>query len=192
MDLNFRFNKSNKYSSGRFVIDGLQVTGSSDGGTIDYNDIKLYVDGEPYSDNFERWSGSKASVYEVFDTVVSAYILNSNDFSFDSEWSVFSPITDSIEYSGDLIIKLPVVKYGDVYMYDLQLATDEFRYYAYEDMFMMLRKDGELVTDMENFYTQSLEADLNDILDGKMEAVYIDPYIQEAIDSGEIDEWLDR
>ena len=93
----------------------------------------------------------------------------------------FSEITDLEEWDGDLLIKLPVYDLG-VKVYELDLATPELRYYSYDDEFLLLDTAGRVVTDMEEFYAESMEEDLYNILKGTTACLYMGYNPQAMID----------
>ena len=186
MELTFEFADNAKWKTGKFVFDDIQVIGEGDDVNIQYDNIELYLDGNLYKGDISTFHSNSMSTDELFESVLNSYLCNNTGEykSFGSEWSVFSKIMDKTEEDENgLPIKLPVYDGFDIVMYELQLATPECRYYVYDDDYMVLDNNGEVVTDYEFFYTQAFEADLYECLKGNTECLYrgydVDAVIEE-------------
>lgn len=173
-ELTFTFNEF-KYKEGMFKVDNLTVIDTLDNYNVDYDNIELYLDGKPYAGDINTWSTNGVTVDYIFDEVVSAYLRNDTyDYSnFGSEWEAFDLLKNMGKVEDGIVTVLPVYSCGEVELYDLDLATPELRYYCGNDSYLLLRDNGEVVTDMEHFYTEGMIEDLCDILKGDVECVYM-------------------
>lgn len=195
LDLSFTFKDGMRWAEGRFEIDDLMITDTGDNYEVSYDGITLYVDGKPYNGTAESWSGHKFAAEEIFDQVLSDYLTNNQGVytSFGDGWSAFLELNSLKEYEGDLLIKLPRFEYGEICIYDLDLATPKFKYYTYDDECLMLDNDNALVTDMENFYTEAITEDITDILQGNLECLYMGYNVKEMIkEMGGEEAWLEE
>lgn len=186
MELTFEFADNAKWKTGEFVFDDIQVIGEGDDVNIQYDNIELYLDGNLYDGGISTFHSNSLSTDELFESVLNSYLCNNTGEykSFGSGWSVFSKIMDKTEEGENgLPIKIPVYDGFDIVMYELQLATPERRYYVYDDDYMVLDNNGEVVTDYEFFYTQAFEADLYECLKSNTECLYrgydVDAVIEE-------------
>ena len=57
---------------------------------------------------------------------------------------------------------------GHLRIYELDLATPKNKYYYCDDHFLMLDSNGGIVTDMENYYAESMYDDICDIIEGNL------------------------
>ena len=197
LELSFTINQEGKrkrWQEGRFEINGLTVVDTGDNYEIDYEDLELFVDGEPYDGSASNWAGQKYTAEQIFDQVLSGYLMNEGIYSsFSDDWSVFSDLNNLKEYEGDLLIKLPIFKYDEICVYELDLATPDNRYYSYIDEVMMLDNNNEVVTDVEEFYMEALEEDVTNILQGDLECLYMGYNVKEMIkEMGGEDAWLEE
>lgn len=175
MELTFEFADNAKWKTGEFVFDDIQVVGEGDDVNVQYDNIKLYLDGKLYKGGIKTFHSNSVSADELFESVLNSYLRNNTGEykSFGNEWSIFSKIMKKTKANkSGLITKLPVYDGFDVVVYELQLATPDHRYYAHDDEFMMLDNSGEIITDYEFFYIQAFEADLYECLKGDTECLY--------------------
>jgi hypothetical protein len=174
MELTFEFADKAKWKTGKFVFDDLQIVGADDDVEVEYNDIQLYLDDKLYEGGINTWSTDNLSADALFEDVLNSYLRNNTgEFkSFGPEWSVFSEILDMTEKDGDLVMKLPVYNMG-FHLYELDLATPDTRYYSYDDNFIVLDNNGEIITDYEEFYSEAMIQDLRDIITGKTKCLYM-------------------
>lgn len=183
MELTFEFTDGMKFKTGKFVLDNPEIMGTGTDMEVEYDDIELYLDGDLYTGGINTWRENNLSADALFENVLSSYLRhNTSEYkNFGEGWSIFSEITDLEEWDGDLLIKLPVYDLG-VKVYELDLATPELRYYSYDDEFLLLDTAGRVVTDMEEFYAESMEEDLYNILKGTTACLYMGYNPQAMID----------
>lgn len=193
LELSFTIQDGKKFKRGVFLIDGLTILDTDGNYEVNYDDIDLELDGEPYDGSLEAWRG-KLSVENLFDQVLSGYFMGSDVYeSFSDDWSVFSELNDLKEYKDGLLMKLPIYQYGDIYIYELDLATPDNRYYSCDDMVLMLDNDNEVVTDQEFFFMQGIDEDITAILKGELECLYMGYNVKEMInEAGGEAAWLEN
>ena len=184
-----------KFKSGKFLIDGLSILDTGDNYEVTYDDIELYVDGKPYDNSFTNWSGYTADAETLFDQVLSAYFRRDGDYSsFSPDWEIFNELDSLKEYDGDLLISFPKYSYGEIRIYNLDLATPTNRYYQDDagDV-LMLDNDNSVVTDMEHWYEIGLCEDITAIIKGEVECLYMGYNTQEWIkECGGEEGWLEE
>ena len=170
-----------------FDVDDLNMTSED----ITYDDINLYIDGSLYDGESTTWSGRRLKPSDFFNQVINAYLRNdSESYSFDSDWSIFDSMLQDSDYVGNIPIELPQLFLDSVDMYTLDLATTDFRFYLTESGdFLALNKNGGLVTDYENFYLPALYEEIEEILNGTTECLYMSEELKEYIDQNP-DEFL--
>ena len=193
LELSFTLKDGKRWKEGRFEINGLNIIDTDGNYEVTYDDLELFVDGEPYDGSAEAWSGHRYSAEEIFDFALSSYLMNDGTYtSFSDSWSVFVDLENLKEYQGDLLIKLPVYRIDEVVIYDLDLATPNNTYYTSDDEVMMLNADNEIVTDMEEFYMEAIEEDITKILKGELECLYMGYNVKEYIkEAGGEEAWLE-
>lgn len=182
------------WNTGTFEVDGISVVGKGEQYIVEYDDIRLYLDGELYDGGISSFNSASMSADELFCSVVNAYIRGdrTNYSDFTGDWDIFDDIMSLEEWQGDIQTKLPVFDGYTVNQYSLDLAVPDYRYYSYNDEFLMLDKNGNIVTDMEEFYYEGLCDDIAKVLTGKVECLYKNDYNIDAIieDYGGEDEFL--
>jgi len=193
LELSFTLQAGKPFKEGVFYIDGLTILDTDGNYEVEYDDIELELDGEPYDGSIEVWRGY-LSTEDIFDQVLSGYLMGSDTYtSFSNDWSVFTDINNLKEYKDGLLVKLPIYECGMIYIYDLDLATPDNRYYTSDDMVLMLDNDNEVVTDVEHFYMQGIEEDITAILRGELECLYMGYNVEEYIkECGGKDAWLEE
>lgn len=173
-----------------FDVEDLSVTEDE----LVFDEVILYINDEPYDGSSETWAGHKMSDDDIFEQVVNAYIRNdSTDYTgFGNDWSVFDPILSNIEYDNgsNIAITLPVVEFNEIVVYELNMATTGFRFYNYDDEFLVLDSNGGVVTDYESFYASAIFEEYEYIMNGKTECLYITPDVEEYL-SEEYEEYDD-
>ena len=167
MELNFVLKDKTK---GKFIIEGLQFKDE-----LEYTDVKLYLNDKLYDNSFKTWIGRKLNADTIFEQCINAYIRHdTEDYeSFGPEWSVFNKIESLKEYQDDLLIKMPVFN-GKIFdIYDLELATPFNMYYSDgSNRCLLLNCEGNVLTDMENFYFEALVEDICKIIKGELKCLY--------------------
>ena len=141
--------------------------------TLDYSEVE--AEGFDPS-KFSRWSGSKATADDILVMVINAYLREDTTFSI-SGLDMFDEIIDSSEVSpeGSSYYTIFQYDYDRLEEYSLILATKDFLYYCGDDCYLMLdTKKHTIVTDMENFFNESLEEDMERIESGEIEPYYVD------------------
>lgn len=192
LELSFTLQDGKRFKQGVFFINGLTILDTDGNYEVEYDDIELELDGVPYDGSIEVWRGY-LSTEDIFDQVLSGYLMGSDTYtSFSNDWSVFTDINDLKEYKDGLLVKLPIYECGRIYIYDLDLATPDNRYYTCDDMVLMLDNDNEVITDVEHFYMQGIEEDITAILRGELECLYMGYNVKEYIkECGGKDAWLE-
>lgn len=189
MELTFTLADKAKWKTGKFVIENLQISdklGNQDSqweDDITWDDIDLYLDGTKYEGDIQTWAGSNLGADDIFEQCLNAYLRNdSEDYeSFGSEWSIFNKCESLKEWKDDLLIKMPIFKYNQFVVYELDLATPKNRYYSYNDYFLLLDINGGILTDMECFYSEAMYEDVCAILKGELKCLYKSDNIDEMI-----------
>lgn len=184
--LTFDFNTDKaQWKKGRFEIDELEIMGDDEDLDIEYDDIKFYIDDKLYEGGISTWAEDNVSTDFLFESVLNSYLRNNtSEFDkFGDEWSIFSKIKNLTVEDDGLIIKLPRYDYG-LQLFELDLAIPGFRYYSYNDYCMLLNEEGEILTNMENFYFDSLVEDICKVLKEETKCLYksenVDYMIKEA------------
>lgn len=173
--LNFEFSSGASWKTGRFEFDDLCIVGSGDNLRVKYDNIKLYLDGKLYEGGIACWATNSMTTDELFNSVLSSYLReNHAEYnSFDKQWSEsFKEIEALKEKKDGLMIKMPVYDYI-VKMYELSLATPDYKFYNYYDEYQMLGADGEIITDYENFWFQGFGEELAAIFQDKTTSLYM-------------------
>lgn len=102
---------------------------------------------------------------------------------------MINPVFDYMKTEGSLITALPVLDFDTIRVYELALATTEFRFYSDMDDFLMLDTSGEIITNYENFYTSALFEEYEKIQTGETQCLYIDPDVEEYLNEETDDDW---
>ena len=179
--LKFDFLEDNKYKTGKFEIDNLQIIGSGEDTEIEYDDIKFYEEGKLYDGERSTWSGQRLSASNIFEQVLSAYLREeTNDYMNFEGFEIFKQMESLKEWKDDLLVKFPVYDYR-LSIYELDLATPTARYYHSADMFLVLNNNNEIVTDMECFYESAFYEDLCAILKDEIKCIYKDESVDRMI-----------
>lgn len=178
--LTFEFNPDRaQWRKGKFEIDELKIIGDAEDLNIKYDNIKFYLDNELYRGGINTWAYNDVSTDFLFNSVLNSYLRN-NTAEFDrfgEEWSMFNDIKNLTQIEDGYITKLPVCDASDIdeyeiKMYELDLAVNDYFYYSYNDECMILDTKGEIITDMEHLYFNSLVEDVCDIIKGKITKYY--------------------
>ena len=189
MELSFTIKDGKRWQDGKFVVDGLTILDADDNYEVVYDDIQLFVDGKPYDGSAESWGGHKYTVDDIFEQVLSGYLKGDGTYtSFSEGWSAFKKLDDLKGYKGNLLVTLPVYNNDAIELYELELATPDNTYYSYGDSVMMLDKNNEVVTDAEHLYMEALEEDIESIINGQLECLYISPNIEMMINTMDSEE----
>lgn len=172
--LTFEFNTDKaQWKKGRFEINNLEIIGNDKNLDIEYDDIKFYIDDKLYNGEISTWAKNNVSTDFLFESVLNSYLRNNtSEFDkFGDEWSIFSKIKNLTIEDNGLIIKLPKYDYG-LQLFELDLAIPGFRYYSYNDYCMLLNEEGEILTNIENFYFDSLVEDICKVLKEEIKCLY--------------------
>ena len=166
-----------------FTVEGLEIKR----GEINCEVPTVLIDGNEYSDEYSTWSGTTLNNYDLFEDMLNLYLREDTYSveSFGDEWFIFDVIKNKIVRENGVIVAFPFVDYGTVGMYELELATTDYRFYSHFDDCLVLDKDGGVITDYESFYTSALYDELALIKKGETECLYIDSYLKEWCDSEE-------
>lgn len=146
------------------------------------DNVKLFIDGKPYNNEKETWSGVKLDDYDLFEQTLNAYLRKDTEVEYSDDWSIFTQLISKREYKDNLIVRLPILEYGVIQMVDLVLATPTLRYYQSGDIYRVYRPNGELVTDYEWAFMNALDSDVEEIKEGTLKVLYVTPEMQEYID----------
>ena len=183
MDFSFTLADGKIWKTGTFTVDNLSIEDTDGDFNVEYDDISLKVDGKPYDGSAQTWAGRVLDVEELFDSVLSSYIIQDGDYiSFSDEWSIFTKMDKYKKYENGLLMQFPVYD-ARLYLYKLEMATPDHRYYACDDMYRLYDKDGDLLTDMENFYVEALDEDIAAIQNGTLECLYMSPDVELYIEN---------
>lgn len=156
----------------KFEITDLKTPGSE----LDYDTVTLYINGEVYdaaTSKITNWSGYSADPVALFEQVLNAYLRDDNtEYTFTDDWKIFDSYKAMAETKDGLVTLLPQYDGFDIIFYNLDLATDENKYYMYNDNFLMLNNANAIVTDEEFFFTQAYDEDTEAIVNGTKKAKF--------------------
>ena len=173
--LNWRFTEGRKWNTGRIEIEDLSIDSED---TIHYEEIKLFLDDEPYTGGISTWYVNNVDADFIFVSVLNSYLRGDCfDFqAFTGDWNIFDTFYNRRKVENGILLEFPQYYYG-INMYTLVFATRDARYYTSDaggDEVMLLNDQGNILTDIEAFYTSALTADVGRVLLGKAELVYDD------------------
>lgn len=194
LTLTFTLKDGKRWKEGRFEIDGISIIDVDDDLDIEYDNLELFVDGEPYDGSASNWAGQTYSADSIFNQVLSSYLHDDGLYTnFSENWDVLSRLEDLKEYENGLLVKFPVYDWDGVSIYELDLATPKCRYYSCEDRVLMLDDNNEVVTDVGHFWLQGIEEDITAILKGEVECLYMGYNAKAMIEEmGGEEAWLEE
>jgi len=167
-----------------FTVEDLEIGNEE----VNCSVTSVLIDGVEYQGEYVTWAGRNLDNLDLFEDILNIYIRGGKFFvrSFSKEWSVFNSLKDSAVKENGIITVLPVVEYGCVDRYELELATDNYLFYIdFGSDFLMLDTDGNVVTDVEFFYTDALYDEIASIAKGETVCHYISPSLKEWVNSDE-------
>lgn len=180
--------KSVKYNKLEFIFDNFvleQGEKSDDGLSWHSDDIQLLVDGKDYVYGTEKlWNGTSLDAGDLFENMMQAYLRDEKKYSYTFSDN-FKDVLDTINTyykkydENKLLIEMPAFGSFLDCPYKLDMATDEHRYYVNDaPRFLVLSADGNIITDMEDFYT---ECYLEDIALHSDKIIYKGEYYEDTI-----------
>lgn len=155
----------------------------SDEGVI-FDEVTLYIDGKPYNGDFSSFSKNSVPEDEIFIAIINAYLRNdTEDFDYIEGWEFFDDLKQLQTYDEGLIISFPQVTIweDEIDIYELQLATEEEKFYTFCENCMLLSKDNAILTDQEPFYGNAFIEELKEIDKGTKKILYITKYFKDNI-----------
>ena len=166
-----------------FNMTGLMVTETS----IDFEDIDLSIGGAPYR-GFSSFAKERVPVLEVFDGVLNAYLReDTKDFEFLEGWDVFDPLKKQARKEAGLLKRFIQIRNAEAAANILILALPGRRYYIPEDYLMdeplLLNEGGEILTDYEFLFENSLVDDLDEIRGGTEKPLFMSSFIRDELNA---------
>ena len=186
--LTARFKKRDNIVA-RFQIEDLTVTQKN----IDFEELELYLDNKEYDGDFSSFRTNHVPADEVLIGLINAYLRNdTEDLEYINGWEIFDTLKDLQRYDSTpeylkkyktpLLTAFPQMQpWGEIIIYELQLATDEERFYTAYDYCMLTDKNGVILTDMEGFYDNTFIEELREIDRGTKPILYITKYLKDNI-----------
>ena len=173
MTITARLKNRDKIAS--FNVEGLTVT--TDGVGYDFGGLNLKLDGKLYNGEISSFRANRVSDREIFEGIINAYLRNDTaNVEFIEGFEAFALLKSLQQYDGEMLTAFPQIdmrsNHADIYKLDL--ATEDERFYSDGDLYMLLDKDGNIITDYEDFYTEAISEALNEINSGEVSALYID------------------
>lgn len=185
-ELSFTFNNPKPWTNGTFIITDLEIMDADGKYDVTYDEIELLLDGTPYDGTISTWNGTNLTVDAIFEIVLNGYFMQSGAYgNFSADWNIFDSIKQYEAYDNGLLMAMPVYKYDEVIVYELDLATPEHKYYQHDDQVLLLDANNEVLTDMENFYIESMDEDIEAIQNGTLDCLYMSDNVQSYIDGEE-------
>ena len=180
--LPFTFTENTKYAgqSGYFEISEVDIQSDS-------LDVTLYIDGKRYDGGISTFTDNNVSADFLFENVLNSFLrVNTREFTFSKEWEEnFAYIAFLCVFDDKgLLREFPQLNCGSFDMYKLDLAVPERRFYSHDDDFILMGKEGEIITNVEAFWQSALEEDLKSCLEGKQEILYMSDNIKTFIEEG--------
>lgn len=166
-------------SVGMFALTNPVISGSDEDLKVDYDDVKLFLSSDDsiseYEGGITSWHSNNMSASEIFESVLNSYLRGDNTSTapYGDSWGFFNCISELRSVENYLLVKFPQISVGRIDMYSLQLAVSGRNYYSHEDEFMMLDDDNAIVTDYECFYSNAMGEDLADIIQKKLDCIYM-------------------
>lgn len=173
----------------KFQIEDLTVTQTN----IDFEELELYLDNKEYNGDFSSFRTNHVPADEVLMGLINAYLRNdTEDLEYINGWEIFDSPKDLQRYDSTpeyiqkhktpLLTAFPQMQpWGEIIIYELQLATDEERFYTAYDYCMLTDKNGVILTDMEGFYDNAFIEELREIDKGTKPILYITKYLKDNI-----------
>lgn len=167
------------WSEGMFALTNPVISGSGEDLKVDYDDVKLFLTSDDgineYEGGITSWHSNNMSASEIFESVLNSYLRGDNTGTspYGDSWAFFNRITELRLVENYLLVKFPQISVGSIDMYSLQLAVSGRNYYSHEDEFMMLDDDNAIVTNYECFYSNAMGEDLADIIQKKLDCIYM-------------------
>ena len=173
----------------KFQIEDLTVTQTN----IDFEELELYLDNKEYNGDFSSFRTNHVPADEVLMGLINAYLRNdTEDLEYINGWEIFDSPKDLQRYDSTpeyiqkhktpLLTAFPQMQpWGEIIIYELQLATDEERFYTAYDYCMLTDKNGVILTDMEGFYDNAFIEELREIDRGTKPILYITKYLKDNI-----------
>ena len=170
----------------KFQIEDLTVTQTN----IDFEDLELYLDDKEYNGDFSSFRTNHVPVDEVLMGLINAYLRNdTEDLEYINGWEIFNSLKDLQRYDSTpeyiqkyktpLLTAFPQMQpWGEIIVYELQLATDEERFYTVDDYCMLTDENSVILTDMEGFYDNAFIEELIEVNKGTKPILYITPYLK--------------
>ena len=186
--LTARFKKRDNIVA-RFQIEDLTVTQKN----IDFEELELYLNDKEYDGNFSSFRTNHVPANEVLTGLINAYLRNdTEDLEYINGWEIFDTLKDLQRYDSTpeylkkyktpLLTAFPQMQpWGEIIIYELQLATDEERFYTVNDYCMLTDENSVILTDMEGFYDNAFIDELKEINRGTKPILYITKYLKDNI-----------
>lgn len=170
--LSFKLKDGLSHRYGDFIISDLK----SEDREISCANIDLYLEGKPYEEDRYSWAGTQIRTENIFESVLNAYLRgdNSSIETFCPGWAeLFKSYLDLKTKHKPIV--LPVMQDGEITLYELELETENFKFYQHNASgnVLMLRADNSICTTVEAFYCSALDEELKDIASGKVSCSYI-------------------
>lgn len=150
-------------------------------------DVTLYIDGKLYEGGISSFTENNLSAESLFESVFNSFLRgNTKEFVFPKVWDEeFAYAKALCVYDKDGLLKtFPQLRYDSFEMYQLELAVPDRRFYSHDEDFILMGKEGDLITDVEAFWQSAIEEDITDCLSGKTEALFMSDNVKGFIENG--------
>lgn len=138
-----------------------EILAEDENSPFEFEGLTVKKDGEETTDFGYFWSGTKVGADDMIASLIHAYVLGDKDVTFSYVCPAIEKLKSGIEYKYNVPTVFPKDENNDL---PLEAVTKDGKaYYSNGDYFVMA-KDGKIVTDMENFFTEGLIADKDNLV----------------------------
>lgn len=181
--LTFKF-KEGEYSgkTGRFEITDLRVLSYD---PLDYDTVKLYIDDKEYQGEFSSWAKDHLDAVDLVQDILNEYLRDDfTNVEFLDGWNIFDEIKNkNTKVENGITTQIPQCPY-DLFVYDLSLQTEDYKFYICDDMFLMLdAATNAIITDEEFFFNQAFYEEAEKIYEGELKPIYSDENLRSYIEA---------
>lgn len=183
-ELGFDFFKNGKKKEGYFLVENLSVEPTG----ISYDSVAFFLNHNRYQGELCTFENLTLSEDALFEIVANVYLRGDRKeyLNFRGDWDIFQPLEREKVKEQNLTTTLPMLVDGNLQKMELVLATNDFYYYQNkEDLCLMLNKQGELITNIEDFYKSALYDSVVEYLKDEQTVKYIGSELKGAIEKGD-------
>ena len=183
-ELGFDFLKNGKKKEGYFLVENLNVESTG----ISYDSVAFFLSHNRYQGELYTFENLTLSEDALFEIVTNVYLRGDRKeyLNIRGDWDIFQPLEREKRKEQNLTTILPMLVNRDLQKMELVLATNEFFYYQNkENICLMLNKQGEIITNVEDFYKSALYDSVVEYLKDEQTVKYIDSELKDAIEKGD-------